>query len=223
MPQRPTLASNTTTAVAWLKHALPPAYSFTVGDWAPASLPAVARIADLGGGDEHLSQTALEPLVDVLARHTGTPGSCSFCIWNGYGWIWGGIGIVLLGRPPEAPPIEPSSGLDPEELARATFTMPIKGPDRDYVLWEGPVESMMELGWRADDVLPREYPDENLTGLDSFEPQIPDLMWPADGAWFFGTDTDFDWSYVSGTQALIDDLASSWPGVTAVSRAEQLD
>jgi len=85
------------------------------------------------------------------------------------------------------------------------------------------VQSMIELGWRADEVIPREYPNENLTGRDSFEPHIPDLMWPADGAWFFGTDTDFDWSYISGTRAMIDDLSATWPGVTSVERSERVD
>ena len=221
MAERPKLASDTAGAIAWLEGALPSTRTQTVADWAPASLPAVARIDDLGGDDPDRRQDELQPLIDVLARHTKRPDACNFCIWDGYAWLSSGIMVVLVGRPPDAPAIRPGSGLDFSAVARATFSVPGQASDREYLLWEGPVESVAELGWRGGEVLAREYPD--VEWGRPFEPQIPDLMWPADGAWFFGTDTDFEFSFISGSQALIDELSEVWPGVTGVERSDRID
>ena len=59
----------------------------------------------------------LEPLLDVLARHTGTPAGCYFAVWDGLAW------------------------LPPEVRSAATFSV----PQRTYHLVTGPIEAVREL------------------------------------------------------------------------------
>jgi hypothetical protein len=59
----------------------------------------------------------LEPLLDVLARHTGAPGACYFAVWDGLAW------------------------LPPEVRSAPTFSV----ARRTYHLLTGPVEAVREL------------------------------------------------------------------------------
>jgi hypothetical protein len=70
----------------------------------------------------NLPRELLDPLADVLARHTSTPGSCYFAVWKGRGW------------------------LPPEVRSAPTFSV----PQRTYHLLAGPVEAVRELAdaWR---------------------------------------------------------------------------
>lgn len=216
MPRRPELALDTT-AADWLAEALPRDYNFVVGDWIPIHLDSIVRIGDLGGGED-LTRRELAPLIEVLGRHTQASESCCFCVWDGYGWINGSVEILLLDADPDPGPIEPSSGLPPDALTRPR----VQRPSREYLLFAGPLESALELGWRRDEVLEREYPDLDLVSGEH-RPQIADLMWPEDRAWFFATDTDFDWSYIGGSEELIADLGVSMPEVTQVQRGDRVD
>jgi hypothetical protein len=65
----------------------------------------------------NLPRELLDPLADVLARHTSTPGSCYFAVWNGWG------------------------RLPPEVRSAPTFSV----PQRTYHLLGGPVEAVREL------------------------------------------------------------------------------
>ncbi len=44
-----------------------------------------------------------------------------------------------------------------------------------------------------------------LTAFDAF-PRPPDYRWPDDRAWCACTDTDFEWAYLAGTAACIDEV-----------------
>jgi hypothetical protein len=59
----------------------------------------------------------LDPLLRVLARHTSTPGTCYFAVWDGWAW------------------------LPPEVRSAPTFSV----PQRTYHLLTGPVEAVREL------------------------------------------------------------------------------
>jgi hypothetical protein len=65
----------------------------------------------------NLPRELLDPLRDVLARHTSTPGTCYFAVWDGVGW------------------------LPPEVRSAPTFSV----PQRTYHLLAGPVEVVREL------------------------------------------------------------------------------
>ena len=134
----------------------------------------------------------------MLARHTGSTQRCWFCVWDG-GWIRGPGSIgVLLGTP----------ALQREEIQRewaAGWELPFGGdalegdrvrlPGRDYVLLEGPLDAVDEIGeWM------------HLQGRSQFEPHSPNLWWPDDLAWCVATDIDLDSTHIGGSTALIHEL-----------------
>jgi hypothetical protein len=75
-------------------------------------------------------------------------------------------------------------------------------PDRDYLLLVGPLSAVLQLGrWHS---------------ADWFEPQSPNLFWPADQAWCVASEIDFDSTLVGGTTELVDAILQaptfdSWP------------
>jgi hypothetical protein len=64
-----------------------------------------------------LPRELMEPLAELLARHTGTPDRCCFAVWDGWGW------------------------LPPEIRCAPTFSV----PQRSYHLLTGPLETVDEL------------------------------------------------------------------------------
>jgi hypothetical protein len=94
-------------------------------------------------------------LVDVLREATTTPDRCWFCIWEGFGLYFNGV----------------------YERVRL--------PERDYVLYGGPI-------------------DLALAALEPWDTHSPNLWWPEDRAWFVATEIDFAWTYVGGTSAVIE-------------------
>ena len=65
----------------------------------------------------NLPRELLDPLVAVLARHTSTPGTCYFAVWEGWG------------------------SLPPEVRSAPTFSV----PQRAYHLLAGPADAVREL------------------------------------------------------------------------------
>jgi hypothetical protein len=123
----------------------------------------------------NLGPETLEPLCELLANHTNTSEDCSFGVWEG----WGGFDT------------------DDESALRL-----LRLPQRNYVLFAGPLHAALELGTRPTP--------------DRFLPQSPNLFWPADRAWFGATEIDFDSTLVGGTSQLVDALSAtprldSWP------------
>jgi hypothetical protein len=86
---------------------------------------------------------------------------------------------------------------------RATIDGPrVRLPERDYLLFEGPLDDVSETGWRYDGRL--------------VSPQSPNLFWPDDRAWCVATEIDLDSTFVGGSDALIDAVLASasweaWP------------
>ena len=133
-----------------------------------------------------LEPVSLAAVLRVLRRHTGTPGECWFCLWEGWGWLPGSPSVALLGSREPVPAAFPPDVLDGPR---------VQLPGRDHLLFTGPLESALAMGhW------PRP---------DWFLPQSPQLAWPADRAWCLGTEIDFDSTLVAGDRALVDELLAT--------------
>jgi hypothetical protein len=70
----------------------------------PDGFPAYARIPHPARGPDgrkgrsgDLPAELLGILCATLTRHTGTPGSCWFCLWDGYGWLHGSPSVAMMG------------------------------------------------------------------------------------------------------------------------------
>ncbi|WP_207936013.1 hypothetical protein [Actinomadura sp. KC216] len=149
-----------------------------------------------------LFQPMLSALCAVLARHTGTPDRCRFCLWDGWSWIADAASsMVLLESLPDTRPDASGPGREVAATAPAFDEVPrVRLPWRDYVMFEGPLAAAMDLGQRT---------------AGFFFPQSPNLFWPADRSWCVATDVDFDSTYAGGPAGLIDELLGD-PALEAV-------
>jgi hypothetical protein len=80
--------------------------------------------------------------------------------------------------------------------------------NRTYHVRRGPLALALAIGWDA-------FPDRRF-------PEPPNLLWPADRAWFVASDTDLDSTYLGGSGALVEALLARghlevWP-VAATDR-----
>jgi len=146
---------------------------------------------DLESCEGDLSEPQLRALVEVLVRHTGTPGDCFFALWDGFGDLYGSPSSWTLsssGGGAAAPPAFSPEVLDGPRL---------RIPARDYLLFRG---ALVDAGdWGAAEMWPGVPHRIN----------SPNLMWPADRAWFVATEIDQPWTAVSGSAALIGDVVAS--------------
>jgi hypothetical protein len=115
--------------------------------------------------------------VETLARHTGTPDACYFCIWDGW---------PLQGREGTGErPGYPSSAVDGPQVVI---------PNRAYFLLQGAADDLAE--WAE----PQAWLGHR--GLDV----PPAFMWPADHAWCIASDVDPHWAGIGASTAAIDQL-----------------
>ena len=171
--------------------------------------PSVPRPFTAPPHDGALPPVTLEALSDVLARHTTMPDRCHFGLWEGYGWIdWMAVEMRLAAK----------LGL----------------PNRTYLLFEGPLVAISDLGWREDlsdgslrmraldrrsigfRERARAFVWPNKTEKGSHRPpapsaatlhrESPNLIWPADRSWFVASEIDLDSTFVGGSTELINDL-----------------
>ena len=158
-----------------------------------SSAPGDDPIRSIGAPEiGNLPPDLLKVLCEVLGQHTSTEASCSFCLWEGYGW--------LHNSPPRTNLIFAASGATttsplavPPFLPAAILEAPkLKLPSRSYYLLQGPLGGALDLGW----ILTAEH----------FIPQSPNLFWPQDRAWCVASEIDLSCSLVAGSQALIDSL-----------------
>lgn len=201
---------------------LRPLVDFSAADWigdvrelGPAGFEAYARVlhpwtngvdgtdsAHKDRVDGHLPAAELQACCDVLARHTATPDECFFGLWDGYGEIYGGESVAFLTAftGPAPWPSRPFRKPRPKEPPPPAFPPAVlDGPrltlgSHDYLLFDGRMAEAGEWGAAAYGVgLPRD--------LNS-----PNLIWPADHAWFVTTGIEGSWTGVGGSGALIGDL-----------------
>ena len=171
--------------------------------------PSVARPFTAPPHDGALPPATLEALSDVLARYTAMPDRCHFGLWEGYGWIdWMAVEMRLAAK----------LGL----------------PNRTYLLFEGPLVAISDLGWREDlsdgslrtralDRRPigfRErasafvWPKETekvghrppASSDVTLHRESPNLIWPDDRSWFVASEIDLDSTFVGGSTGLINEL-----------------
>ena len=145
----------------------------------------------------HLETRALQHLVTVLARHTTTPRDCLFGLWEGFGDIQGSPSVrrdVLETRGPRArrrtPPTVPPA-FSPDVMAGPR----VQHSGTGLPALCGPLSQAGQ--WGAADLLPR----ARARTINS-----PNLIWPADHAWFVATDIDLPWTGIAGSAQLIQDL-----------------
>jgi hypothetical protein len=126
----------------------------------------------------------------ALAAHTGTPGDCWFCLWHGYGWLHD-TGTSHIEFAPAGGRIDSASS---SPLVPAAWQNPpcVHLPQRDYILFQGPLEAATELGW-------------NMPG-GGFVPQSPNLFWPNDHAWCVASEIDLFCTLVAGSNSLAESL-----------------
>jgi hypothetical protein len=118
-----------------------------------------------------------EALARILRTWTSTPDQCWFCLWEGYGWE----NIVLA-----TPPGQPSVRLPDPIPASARQGPRVQLPNRDYLLYSGPVEAVLATVPLAD------------------SDQTPNLWWPADRAWCVASEIDLRCTYVGGSAEMIE-------------------
>jgi hypothetical protein len=132
-----------------------------------------------------LERDELDALIELLARHTGTPRSCWFGIWEGYGWMQGGRAVAeLVPRPAHwwsrrrrRRPVEPVAPPGPR----------VQVPGRSLALHRGPIEAAAAF------CRPPAF-------------QSPNLWCPADRAWCVASDIDLASTYLGGTRALVEEV-----------------
>jgi hypothetical protein len=132
-----------------------------------------------------LERDELDALVEILARHTGSPRSCRFGLWEGYGWMQGGRAMGELVSPParrgfrrrRRRPAEPVAPPGP----RARL------PGRSLALHRGPIEAAAAF------CRPPAF-------------QSPNLWWPADRAWCVASDIDLPSTHLGRTRALVEEV-----------------
>jgi hypothetical protein len=152
-----------------------------------------------------LDNWALKELCNVLARHTTTPQTCYFAVWEGGGWLheddntgpFSSSAISYYapdGAPSDVQPPQPAPDQWQLELTGPTFSLPLS-PDRTYYLFEGHLDEAARIGHWVNE--------------DFFIPQSPNFFWPADHTWCVATEVDDDSTFIGGTRELIDELCAS--------------
>ncbi|MGC2662283.1 MAG: hypothetical protein WA324_30335 [Bryobacteraceae bacterium] len=142
----------------------------------------------------NLPANLLISLCAVLPEHTSTEDSCWFCLWDGYGWIYGNPAVsAIVSTPLEdtsgiAGPVSIPPGLPSEVLQGNKVTL----PHRNYFLFNGPLRAAGELGCT--------------TPWGSFDPQSPNLFWPQDHAWCVATEIDLFCTFIGGSEKLAEAL-----------------
>lgn len=138
-----------------------------------------------------LSRSQSAALIGLLSGFTSTPDSCWFCLWDGYGQVTGAIASLTAvkdGSPPSAGARRPRRWHLGARSPRATRSLPdrkrVRLPNRDYLLFREPLAKAE--GWEDG----------------------PNLWWPDDHAWCVASEIDHPYSYVGGSQELIDAIVN---------------
>jgi hypothetical protein len=144
-----------------------------------------------------LAPPALRALIDVLAPATGGQ-DCFHALWEGWGWV-DGSGVIAFSFSDDGG-IESAPAPEPGVSANVWALPRLRLPHRDYLLFRGPLQAALEMGWQGSSL--------------GFEPQSPSLLWPADHSWCVSTEIDFDSTLVGGSEDLISAILTA-PGLDA--------
>ena len=124
-------------------------------------------------------------LAEILRDWTTTPERCWFCVWAGYGCD-GGVYLTASGGA-AALSANPVRRPDPVPAAVRGGSR-VKLPNRDYLLYSGPVEAALA------------------TVGPGGEDQVANLWWSQDRAWCVATEIELAWTFVGGPAGLIGQL-----------------
>ena len=163
------------------------------------------QYSDPAQGRLPLSQLAA--ISHILARHTGTPESCTAGLWEGYGWVHGGHAVSAFVAIPDG-----TSRWKRNRMLRKARTMTPPGlppaksrrdrgsncPGRTYLLFAGSIHAFEDPGWA----------ERNWGEAGRFWGQTPNQLWPDDRAWFLASEIDFDSTVIAGTRELVDEIVA---------------
>jgi hypothetical protein len=161
----------------------------------PAASSGRSKPGDPMWGD--LNSWALEALCAILIRHTTTPQTCCFAVWEGWGWLHQESRSSVTsyyapdGVMPEVQPPQPAPAEWQLDLSGPTVSL----PGRNYYLFEDHIDAAIRIGHWVNE--------------DFFIPQSPSFFWPADHTWCVATEVDYDSTIIGGTRELIDHLCAS--------------
>lgn len=165
----------------------------------------------------------LSPLRRILARHTRTPDSCWFCLWEGWGQLNQGATGVQIALPPDSTEtrgevidrlgIWTGAAILPEVISLPRVELPGRG----YFLLSGPLRSII------DEEMVAGSSEEGHPGVE-FVSQPPSIFWPEDMSWCVASEIDLDSTYVAGSTELIAELLDepaleTWPA----TREDRID
>jgi hypothetical protein len=148
-----------------------------------------------------LESDVLGPLCKILGGHTSDPADCFFGLW---------IGLVWEAWEVACPPSSGSGEENDRRLNSVSRSVDeidgprLELPGREYVLLTGLVSAATQVREREGDF------------GSGFSPTSPNLMWPADRAWFVASEIDFDSTLVGGSKELIEEIVEAddieaWP------------
>lgn len=155
----------------------------------PEHLPAEPAPWDSQGPTQGtLCDSDAAALVEVLDEHTPVVDGvrrCWFGLWEGYGWN-NAVYLLSIDAPAQlrADPPRPPDPIP----ARAREGKRVRLPNRDYLLYTGAVSVALAF-----------VPEQH---------QSPNLWWAADRSWCVASEIDLPWTYVGGSQELINQILS---------------
>lgn len=164
---------------------------------------------ELGPPDQgRLPLDQLAAVSGLLAQHTGTPSDSVVGIWAGWGELHPGTGMKVLTFTRIGDESAEDAQREAEQalldavsdgVARAAGVGPtLELPGREYVLLAADVRELTDESWAQAAGIGWRY---------RYGP-TPNILWPADRAWFLGSEIDFDSTLVGGTRALIEAIVA---------------
>lgn len=155
--------------------------------------------ADVERGAGPSDGDLLRRALTLLAGHTLTPQECYFCLWDGFGDLFGG-GTDLADDDlltPTGPPLpDARPGLAPHPTPAMQVVAPtVVVPHRAYWLFRGPLTEAGDWGAASP------WPD-----CDAAQMPAPAFAWPADRAWCVANDVDPHWAGIGAGRRAIEAL-----------------
>jgi hypothetical protein len=180
----------------------------TVGGLVPRGYERYVRV-DHGDDPDHdgwgLPPAVIAWMVALGAEHTTTPERSVFAIWEGWGWESSTIHYAVARRSKRFSirrRTDPFGEVKDEferhkaNLSAELATLPkLAVTHRSYFLLEGPLSAVATI---HDPIPPQ-------------GPHCPDLWWPADRAWFVGSDTDLAATILAGSVEFTQQIVEAWP------------
>jgi hypothetical protein len=174
----------------------------------PSGFPAYARLRflpdpafdgqsenDVEADPDQGDNQQLLVLFEVLAADTRTPEDCYFCLWDGYGDVYGGaaVSVLVASEDGVSRPGPTVASFPPEVLDGPRVVV----PHRAYFMFHGPLDEAGDLGAA-----------ERWHGQPRLAMPGPAFAWPADHAWCVASDVDPHWAGIGTDTLVIDQLVA---------------